>query len=201
MINKRRLVVGVLLLVLLLGSGAGCRTIRQLANLRKVDFRIDRVTDAALAGVALDQFQSVEDVDAWATARIVRTLAEGRAPLAFTLHLNAQNPAGNDTAARLVEMDWTLLIDDTETISGTFNRTILLPPGEPRDIPIDIQLDLFRFFDRSAQDLVELALAVAGVGGEPKEITLRATPIIDTVIGRIRYPQPITITVEEVGGS
>ena len=55
------------------------------------------------------------------------------------------------------------------------------------------------FFEGSAKDLVELALNLAGQGGEPKEITLRGTPTVDTPIGPIRYPQPITIASQRVG--
>ncbi|MGH7502737.1 MAG: hypothetical protein ACREL7_13400 [Longimicrobiales bacterium] len=75
----------------------------------------------------------------------------------------------------------------------------MLEPGVAQDIPIDIRLDLAEFFERNARDMIELALAVAGAGGEPKRIALRATPAIQTAIGPIRYPQPITIVSGEPG--
>jgi hypothetical protein len=55
------------------------------------------------------------------------------------------------------------------------------------------------FFDGSAQDLFELALSIADQGGAPTEIALRATPTIQTPLGPMRYPQPITILSREVG--
>jgi hypothetical protein len=100
----------------------------------------------------------------------------------------------------MVGLAWTLLIEDRETISGTVNQLIDLPPGQPQDIPVSIGLDLVQFFDRNLRDLVELALAVSGQGGAPKNIQLRATPTIETPLGPIRYPQPITIVSREVGG-
>ncbi len=185
----------------LLVAVPACKTLRQLANLRAVDFRIENVTEAALGGIDLSRIRSYEDLDAGDAFRVAQMVARGSAPLEFTLHLGAENPAENDVTAQLVEMDWTLLLDDTETVSGTFDRNIVLTPGEERDIPIDIRLDLVAFFERSAGDLVELALAATGQGGEPTRIKLRARPTIDTPIGPIRYPEPITITVAEVGGS
>ncbi len=178
-----------------------CQTIREIANLREVDFAIDRVAQADLGGIDLSRIRSYEDLRASDALRVAQMVAGGEAPLSFTLHLDAQNPAENDVNARLVAMDWTLLLDETETVSGTFDQEVLLTPGAARDIAIPIRLDLVDFFERSARDLVELALAVSGQGGEPQRIRLRARPVIDTPIGPIRYPEPITITVAEVGGT
>lgn len=189
----------------LLAAGAllaapGCQTLRQVANLRNVDFTIDDVQNADLAGIRLDQFQSPDDVSFVDLGRLGTALAQGEMPLRFTLMLGADNPAENEVDARLVEMDWTLLLEDRETISGTFNRNVVLPSGQHTRVPVEMQLDLLDFFERGGQDLLELALSVAGVGGEPKNISLRAQPTIDTAIGPIKYPRPITINVGEVGG-
>ena len=197
----RPIAVFILLAVFVTSIGAGCRTLRQVAALRSVRFNIDQVADVEFAGVSLGDTYESGELSASEGAYIMRTLAQGEAPLEFTLHLDATNPAENDVTARLVEMDWTLLLDGTETVSGTFDQEVALPPGTTKDLALGIQLDLFRFFERGAQDLVELALAVAGAGGEPTDITLRATPVIDTIIGPIRYPEPITITLERVGGT
>jgi len=96
-------------------------------------------------------------------------------------------------------MDWTLLLQQRETVSGTFAQETLLRRGQPTDVPIQISLNLVDFFQESARDLVDLALSLAGQGGAPTEVTLRATPTVDTAIGPIRYPQPITIVSREVG--
>jgi hypothetical protein len=97
-------------------------------------------------------------------------------------------------------MDWTLFLEDRETISGTFDQDILLPAGQRTDVPIPIRLDLVDFFGRNLSDLVDLALAVSGQGGQSKDIKLMARPTIDTPIGPIQYPQPITIVARNVGG-
>jgi len=74
-----------------------------------------------------------------------------------------------------------------------------LPPGQPRDIPVNISLDLFDFFERSGPDLFNLALNLLGVGGEPSRVSLRAVPTVNTALGPITYPQPITIVDRRVG--
>ena len=189
----------VVLICLFAFATSSCQTLQQVAALRDVAFLIDRVADARLAGVDLSRIRSFEDLRPTDALRLSAAIADGDLPLDFTLHLSAENPQENSVDARLVQMDWTLLLDERETVSGLFDQNIVLPPGEPRDVPIGIQLDLADFFNDSAQDLVELALAVAGRNGEPKRIKLEAQPTIDTAIGPIRYPRPITIVSRDIG--
>jgi hypothetical protein len=184
---------------LVLFSGLHCQTIREISNLRNVRFVIDRVADVRLAGVDVQRLRSYEDLSVTDIARLGRALARNEFPLDFQLHLTAENPPDNSVQARLVNLDWTLLLDDKETISGVFDGNIVLPPGEPTDVPIGVTLNLVDFFEHGVRDLVELALAVSGQGGEPTRIKLQATPTIDTALGPIRYPQPITIVSRQVG--
>lgn len=190
----------VVLILIVAGLGAaGCQTIREVANLRKVQFHIDQVADLELAGVSLERVRSYQDLSATDVVRLTRAAASGEMPLTFTLMIEAENPADNNVQARLVDMDWTLLLDETETIAGRLEQNVPLPPGTPTTIPIPIELDLVRFFGDNARDLVELALALSGEG-DPKTVTLRASPSIDTMLGPMRYPEPLTIVRREVGG-
>ena len=191
--------VAFILVGLMLVSGLQCSTIREITNLRNVRFAIDRVTDIQLAGVDVQRLKSYQDLSPGDVLRLGRAVANKDFPLDFQLHLIAENPPDNSVDARLVQLDWTLLLDDTETISGVFDGNLVLPPGEPTDLPISIRLNLVDFFQNGVQDLVELALAVGGQGGEPKRIKLQATPTVDTALGPIRYPQPITIISRQVG--
>ena len=195
----QRIYVGFVIAGVLLLAGAGCQTLREIAALRNVAFAIDRVTNARLAGVDVQRLQSYEDLSPGDVLRLGRALLKKELLLDFQLHLTAENPPDNPVQARLVKMDWTLLLDDRETISGVFDDSIVLPPGQPTDVPIPISLNLIDFFEHGVQDLVELALSVAGQGGEPKRIKLQATPTIDTQLGPIRYPKPIVIISKEVG--
>lgn len=178
---------------------SGCATLRQMAALSNVDFSLDRVSDLRLAGIDLGRIDSFDDLGFADAARLALAVSEQDLPLDFRLHLLAENSADNTTDARLIQMDWTLLLQERETLSGVFEGNVLLPPGEPTDVPISVRLNLADFFEGSAQDLLELALSLSGQGGAPKEVALRATPVIDTPLGPMRYPQPITILSREVG--
>jgi hypothetical protein len=183
----------------LLSTATGCATLQQFAALRNVDFALDRVSDLRLAGIDLESIRSFDDLSVIDAGRLVLAVSRDELPLDFRLHLLAENPADNDTEARLVRMDWTLLLQERETLSGVFEHETLLPPGQPTDVPLSISMNLLEFFEGSAQDLLELALSLADQGGSTKDLALLATPTIQTPLGPMRYPKPITILSREVG--
>jgi len=185
---------------MLLSTGVltGCQTLREVANLRNVEFRIDRVNRARLAGVNIDRLDSYSDLSGGDAARLGAAMSRGELPLSFTLNLEATNPEENSVNARLTRMDWTLFLQDQETVSGTFQREVVLSPGAPTDIPLDIQLDLISFFDENLRGLVDLATAVGG-DGPPTNVKLKVQPTIQTRMGPMQYPSPITVVSKDVG--
>lgn len=199
LVFRRFLALSILVMGASVVFTAGCATLQQLAALNSVDFRLDGVSGLRLAGVSLDEVRSFDDISFADAAALTLAVARNDLPMDLTVHLEAENPSDNSVDARLLEMGWTLLLQNRETLSGRLDRPVILPPGEPQAIPILVQLDLLEFFEGSAQDLVELALSLTGQGGAPKDIALRATPVIETPIGPIRYPQPITIMNTTVG--
>ena len=178
---------------------AGCATLQQLAALRDVDFSVDRVSGVRLAGIDLTGVRSHSDLGITDAGRLALAVSQRELPMDFRVHLTALNPEDNSVDARLVRLDWTLFLQGRETLSGVFADETLLPRGQPTDVPISVSLDLIDFFEGSARDLLDLALAVSGQGGAPTEVTLRAVPTVNTALGPIRYPEPITIVSREVG--
>ena len=182
-------------------SLGGCQTLRQMTALEAVDFSIQGLHRLTLAGVELDDVRSYQDLGPSDVLTIAAAIGQGTLPLSLRLDVAAENPASNVVAARMIQLDWTLLLEGRETVSGAVSDPVTIPPGEVRSVPVDASLDLLRFFQDSGPDLVELVLALAGQSeGEPKEIALRATPTVETAIGPITYPAPVTILRRRVGG-
>jgi hypothetical protein len=180
---------------------AACATIRQLTALRQVDFSIAGVQDGRLAGVELRRIASYEDLSALDVGRIALAVTRGDVPLDFRLVVRADNPADNGTAATMVKLAWTLLLDDKETIHGVLDTAVTIPPGQTASIPIPMHVNLRQFFDGPARSLVNLAASVAGLSSHPTRIAVRAVPTINTALGPITYPNPITIVSRTVGRS
>jgi len=176
----------------------GCATLQGVLALRQVDFALDRVVDVRLAGVELDRIQRYEELGILDAVMILGAVSQGTLPLSFQLNVEANNPEGNPEA-RLLALDWTLLLQDRETVSGGVSQVVVIPPSGVAMIPLQVRVDLLEFFQGSARDLVNLALSLAGQDAPPTHVRLRATPTINTPIGPIRYPQPITIVSVTAG--
>lgn len=188
--------LGVLASVVTVSS---CATMRQFTALKQVAFAIDGVRGVRLAGVSLDNVRRPNDISAFDAARIAAAVLGRRVPLEFDIHVAGNNPADNPTTARLVRLQWTLDLNGRETVSGTLDTAYTFAPGVETDVRVPIRLDLAQFFQNSAQDAIDLALGLAGLGTRQTEVVIRAVPTIDTPLGPISYPGPITIVRRTVG--
>lgn len=188
----------------LLGFGvlaaAGCATLQQLAALRQVAFSLAGTRNARVAGVDLSRIRSYRDLSAVDLGRIGLAVARNDLPFEFLLDVRGENPAENTVTATMVRLAWSLFLNDKETISGTLDTTLAFPPGQPAVFPLRMRVNLLQFFDGPAESLVDLAASVAGLSSDPTRISLRGVPTIDTPLGRISYPTPITIVSRTVGG-
>lgn len=177
---------------------SGCATLQQLASLQNVDFALDGVSRVELAGIDVTTVRQYSDLSILEVATIANAVRQNSLPLAVDVQVAATNPPTNGQA-RIIQMDWTLFLEQRETVSGRLNDEIVIPRDDTTVFPITAELDLTEFFTGSARDLVEVALSIAGLGGEPKEISLEALPVIQTAIGPIRYDRPIRIVGATVG--
>lgn len=186
---------------LLIAAGIGaCATLQQVLALRQVAFALTGVQDGRLAGVPLTRVASYRDLSAVDIARLGIAFARNDVPLEFRVNVRADNPADNNTTATMVRLAWSLLLDEKETINGTLDSTVTLPAGQAVTIPLEMKLNLRQFFDGPAESLVNLAAGLAGLRSDPTRVKIRALPTINTPLGPIRYPSPITIVNQTVGG-
>lgn len=177
----------------------GCTGLQQLAALRNVTFSLQGVAGGRLAGIDLARVVNYSKLSPLDVAKVVVALGRKDLPLEFTLNVGGENPAGNKVTARMIRMGWSLFLDDRETVSGIFDQPISLPPGQVTTFPMTMRVNLLQFFDGPAQDLFDLAVAIAGASPDAKKISLKATPTIDTPLGPMSYPSPITIVSRTVG--
>jgi hypothetical protein len=191
---KRVLTASCLLLAV-----TSCATMRSISALRQVDFAIDRLATIRLAGVNLDNVRRPSDISPLDAARIGAAALRGQMPLTFDIHILGTNPPENNTTARLIRFAWTLNLNGRETVSGSLDTAYIFQPGQTTDVRLPVSLDLARYFNQSGQDLIDLALGLAGVGTKETQVEIRAVPTIDTPLGGIRYPNAITIVKRTVG--
>ncbi len=178
---------------------AGCAALQQIGALRQVAFALSGIRGGRLAGVDLTRISAPGGLSALEIGRITVAIARKDLPLEFLAEVRAENPVDNKVTATMVKLAWTMFLDDKETISGVVDTSLTLPPGEPRIIPVRMRLNLLEFFDGPAGNMMDLAIAVAGLNVDPTKITIKAVPTINTRYGTISYPSPITIVSQTVG--
>lgn len=178
---------------------SGCATLQQLAALRHVEFRLAGIGGLAIAGIDLGQKRSLDDFGVLDAARLTAAFVEGRLPLAMLVDVEAENPADNASSARFLAMDWTLRLEDTDTVSGRVNEAMTLNPGVPATIPVQVEMDLLDFFERSLGDLVNLAAGLTGLSSASTQVELMVLPTIETPLGPMHFPEPVRVVRKSVG--
>lgn len=172
----------------------GCATLQQIGALQRVDFSLQGVSNVRLAGIDFSEVRSFSDLSLGDAAALASAIQSRDLPLQLELDVLAENPADNYADARLLEMAWTLFLEDRETVNGVVREELVLPRGQPTPVPVEVGLNLVDFYEGNARDLFELARSLAGLGGEPKEVALEALPTVQTDLGPIRYPEPLRLS-------
>ena len=184
---KRKWLVGLLLVV------GACTSLQQLAALRQVGFALAGVTGGRLAGVDIGKIATGTRLSVLDYGRLTVALARQDVPLDFLVNVEALNPAENKVTAKMIRLGWALYLNEKETIHGVVDTVVVMEPGKPVIMPMRMRVNLVQFFNGPAQDLVDLAAAVAGLNPDPTKISIKASPTIDTPLGPLAYPNPITI--------
>ena len=180
------------LLLAALALACGCAAARELAALQQVEFRFDHVSSPRVAGVPLERIRSYGDLSAAEIARLGMAVAAADVPMELTVHVEGRNPDANTVTARLVAMNWSYLVDDREVVAGRLAEPVSFAPGASQDVPLGVGFNLVSVFDERGRDLLEVALALAGQGTTAHRVTFRIAPTVDTPLGPIRYPVPIS---------
>ena len=171
-----------------------CQQINQMANFLKCEFRIGSVQNTRLAGINVQQIQSFSDLNLLDAARLTSAYAQGSLPITLTLNVDAKNP--NSSTAAMNKMDWILLVEGKELVTGIMNEKVTLnPDGGTSTIPLSISADLKKIMSgNSTQENINLGLGLVGGGSKPSQkLTLKIRPSI--MIGNINVPYPGYISV------
>lgn len=175
---------------------ASCSTIREMSALAKCEFKVNGIKDLTLVGVNIQKINSITDLS-WSDAgKIAAAIFTNSFPLNFTVNLDVKNP--NKTKAALNHLDWILLIDDIQMVTGNVsNRVEIAPNGGVSTLPININFDLKQALKGKSYDAIKnFAFNLAGYGDGPTRITIKAKPTIMIGSKAIQYPGYISIKTQ-----
>lgn len=198
---KKFLIIAVFLLAFV---NIGCSVFQTLVNVSRLKFKLGQVNNFLVDGISVQGKTSLKDFNPMDVIKLTASVAKKSLPVSFTLNVQANNP--NDgtggypkTNATIKDFPWKLYIENKETISGNFGHPVSVPgTGEITTIPIQINLDLYKFFnDKGLDGIIKLALAISGEKGYSSSIALYAKPTVTSSIGDITYPGELKIVSKE----
>lgn len=204
----QKITVGFVFLAFFAFSWQACNVVKDitntLADIGKLTFKIDNVSNMAVSGINLSNKRNLSDVSAGDILKLTSAFATKKFPAQFTLNVLATNPndgTGNKkkTNATITSLDYRLILDDVNTITGDISSEIIVPgSGQSTILPLSMGLDLFQFFgNRGYESIVNLALAIGGVNGNPAKVKLDIKPTVRTPLGPMAYPGRITVVSHE----
>lgn len=181
---------------LILSSCDILQQVGEMANFAKCEFRLSTVDNLRLAGVDVQNKNSISDLNFADAARLATAFASGNMPLNMTLNVQVKNP--NPAQASLNRLDWIMLIDDVEMVRGVNQQTVSVSPnGGVSTLPLQISVDLREVLSGKSKDAVlNFGLNLAGAGNRPTRITLRAKPSLKVANQMLSYPGYITVENE-----
>ena len=170
-----------------------CAVRQRLAELRAVEFSLDRVSALTVAGMDLSRLRSFDDLTAAQRETLATAARTGNVPVELELIVRARNPSINSTTAELFALDWLLLLNERETTTGKLDRRVQILPGREVELPLRARLNLVEFFGRDEHVLLDVLKASIGERGLPINLALRATPRVGTTYGPMGTSAPVVI--------
>ena len=164
----------------------------EMKTFTKCQFRLRDVQGVRLAGVDVQNVQSMNDLSFTETGQISMAALSGKLPLDFTLNVEVQNP--NNQNASMNQMYWELYIDDIDITKGKVSQRVSIPPGGTAIMPVGVQVDLFEVLSgESANAVMNFGMNLSGSGGAPSRIKLKIKPTIYIGTTQLKYPGFFTI--------
>ena len=188
-----------LLFTLMVLSMPSCDVLNEaqkVGNLVNCSFNLKSVEGLSLAGVNVQNIQSVSNLSIMNAAQLATAVMGNSLPLSFTLNVDAKNP--NATPAGMSKMEWILFIDDIEMTRGNFNKKITIPAKNVKTtIPIQMNVDLKKALSgKSGDALLNFAMNLAGNGNKPTRFALQVKPTIKVGDYALSYPGYLTIKAQ-----
>ena len=170
-----------------------CNTIKGLFtsidDFSNLKFKLGKVENFKVSTIDISNISSTNSISATDVLILTKSILNKQLPAEFTLNLLANNPKNNaKKQSKAIK----------ETINGIINTPIQILTGATSEIPVQINLDLYKFFsDKGYDDLMNMALAIGGANGSSSRLKLKIKPTVQLAGVSFKYPNYITVVEKE----
>ncbi len=183
-----------LLLLLAISAAFGsCKQLKEVKNLSRCEFRMAGIDNVTLAGIDVQEVNSIESLSFLQKVKLTEAAAKGNLPLNFTIRVEARNP--NKSLAAMNEIEWIVAIDDVDMAKGNIEKRIEVPPDNgTAAIPFNISINLKETVSKkSGSALLNFGCNLAGAGKKSSRVKLRIKPSIKVGRASFKYPGFINV--------
>ncbi|MCK9447858.1 MAG: LEA type 2 family protein [Bacteroidales bacterium] len=172
-----------------------CSIIQQAAQMKRLSlctFDVQGVDNIQLAGISLDEGMGRKDLNAAQIMQLTNAVFSKQLPLKLNLLVSIKNP--NDKKAALSRMDYSLLIDGLELISGQMEKRYEIEPEGQTLVHIPITTELFQVLSGQSIDMISnLGFKLTGSSSQPVDLLFKVKPYIQVGLTQLAYPGFIEI--------
>ena len=185
-----------IVLILVVSVFGGCKSMRELKNLTKCQFRIGTVKGITLAGVNIQTVRRFADLKLTDATKVGGALAAGNLPLAMTVNLEVKNP--NKTLAAINRLEWVAMIDQYDILNGFVSQRIEVQPnGGVATIPLTVSANLRSVLKTLGRtELLDFGMGLTDQSDRPSRVAVKLKPTIMVGKHPLEYPGWLTVKRE-----
>lgn len=195
----KKLLSGALAFVMLftLSQCALNKSVKDAKALGDCKFRLSSLDSVYLAGIDLREFKEIrnfKDLDLTRYPALGLGLMRKSIPLDLRLNLEATNPTSR--MAGVEQMEYKVLLGDSEIFSGLHNQRISVPPGTGRTlIPFHLSTNAYDIVmnSKTRDEFLNLLAAFTSTKtSKATKLTIKIKPTIAFGSKQVNYPGYIT---------
>jgi hypothetical protein len=173
-----------------------CKSLRELKNLSKCQFRVATVQDIALAGVNIQTIRRFSDLKVKDAAKVGAALAAGNLPLTMTVNLEVKNP--NKQLAAMNRLEWVAMIDEFDILEGLIGDRVEVQPNNGiATIPLAVTCNLRSVLKTLGKaELLDFGMGLTDASNRPTRVALKLRPTIMVGKHALTYPGWFTVKRE-----
>ena len=191
-----RKILSVCLVLTVLYSCGVNKQAQQIAALEKCTYKLLSAEQVTIGGTNINNFANLQDLNLSSLPGLALGLFTQDVPLKAKLNLEITNPTS--TTAAINDFEYKVLINDQELATGIVNQLVDVQPGGTTVVPVNINLNAYRFI--SNKKVMQEVAAFLQSGSDSVErkgqLTLKIKPSIKVAGALVKYPGFLTIDKE-----
>lgn len=166
-----------------------CSILQQAKTLSNCTFDFAGVKHFKIANVSLYKINNINDINLSDATQILTALSKKKTDLSFDVIIKGNNP--NKKAASIDKLEYIILLENQEIISGELNEKFIIPAYGSSLISINANIDALKILNvKTLKNVYVLYQNISGNNSEKKsKISIKIKPTINNY----SFPSFITI--------